>query len=283
VPYVLEPHGTLDDFLFGRHKWRKRLYEYLIERRNFRHAAALRFLSAAEASMARRNLRMSFKEIVIPSGIEPNEFKPTGSLSEVIARYGIPADRPLVAFVGRLHMKKGVDLLIEAFIQLARVDQSLHLAVIGPDDGMEGQVRAAVVREKMNSRVTITGMVTGQDKIDLMSAASVVAIPSYTENFCNVAIEAMALGVPLVISEGVGIAQQIREAGAGVIIAPTVEAIKTAIQRVVNDPKERACLGLAGRALASESFSWTAVGARTEAAYQELMLRHPRASRSIFL
>jgi glycosyltransferase involved in cell wall biosynthesis len=275
VPYVLEPHGTLDSFLFGRRKWRKRLYECVIERRDFRGAAAVRFLSQAEALMAQRNLGMPLKGGVIPSGIILEELQPSSRVRLVLERYGIPATSRLVAFVGRLDIKKGIDILIQSFIELAQSDDTLHLAVIGPDNGMERRVRVAVARAKMNCRVTITGMVTGQDKFDLMSAAAVIAIPSYTENFCNVAIEAMALGVPVVVSSGVGIAGQIEEAGAGVVVAPNADALKSAMERMLGEPEVLRRYGLAGRALAAGSFSWSAVGAKTDALYRELMRRQP--------
>ncbi|MGA2411204.1 MAG: glycosyltransferase, partial [Candidatus Binataceae bacterium] len=271
APYVLEPHGTLDSFSFGRHKWRKRLYEYLLEKRNFRNAAAIRFLSQAECTMASGNLAVSCKGVVIPTGIEPEEFRTSSRSTDVFRRYGIPPNRRVVAFVGRLHLKKGIDLLARAFIQLAEADSSVHLVVIGPDDGMEQKVRAMILQAGMNSRVTFTGMVTGQDKIDLMSAATVIVIPSYTENFCNVAIEAMALGVPLVVSSGVGIAEQIGKAGAGLVTEASVNAIKAAIESVINRREEAHRLLAAGRTLASESFSWTAVGAQIDALYRQVI------------
>jgi len=278
VPYVLEPHGTLDSFLFGHHKWRKRLYELLAERRSFRSAAAIRFLSGAEASMARSNLGMPFKgAAVIPSGIEPGEFQPSHGQAGVLANYTVPRDRRLIMFVGRLHRKKGVDLLLRAFVQLARTDSTVHLVIVGPDDGMEQSVRALAEAGQMVSRVTFTGMVTGQSKIDLMAAATIMVIPSHTENFCNVAIESMALGVPLVVSNGVGIAGQIEQGGAGVVAAPEAEAIEAAIRRIIDDPAALKRLGIAGRVLASGSFAWSVVGAKMDKLYRDIIESQPAA------
>lgn len=271
VPYLLEPHGTLDTYMFGHHKWRKRIFEFLCERRNFRGAAAIRFLSETEASMARANLKVSFAGVVIPTGVEPGEFKPSNRLAAVLHKFSLPPNRRLVAFVGRLHIKKGIDTLIQAFVQLAQMDDSLHLAVIGPDDGMEPGMRAIVAQAGLNSRVTFTGMVIGQDKIDLMAAATVVVIPSYTENFCNVAIEAMALGIPVVVSSGVGIARQIEKAEAGIVANPNVDAIAAAIRQLIEDPRAMERLSFAGRELVSQSFSWAAVGTKTDALYRHLI------------
>ena len=276
IPYILEPHGTLDTYMFARHRWRKRLFECLFERRNFHGAAAIRFLSETEASMARDNLGVSFTGAVIPTGIEPEEFHASNEAADVIRRYAIPADRQLIVFVGRLHIKKGIHLLIQAFIELARNDDKLHLVVIGPDDGMEQRLRELVAQAKLDSRVTFTGLVIGQEKIDLMSAATVVAIPSYTENFCNVAIEAMALAVPVVVSSGVAIAQQIEDGGAGIVAVPAADAIATAIRQVLDEPDAIQRFGLAGQALTSRCFSWTAVGDHMDSLYRKLMLRRGR-------
>ena len=276
VPYVLEPHGTLDTYMFARNKRRKRLFEYLFEKRNFRNAAAIRFLSEIEASMARNNLKTAFTEAVIPTGIEPSEFRPSNRVANIIHKYAIPSNRRLIIFVGRLHMKKGIDLLIQAFIQLSRMDETLHLVVIGPDDGMEQRIRAMIAQANIDSRVTLTGMVIGQDKIDLMSAAAVVAIPSYTENFCNVAIEAMALRVPVIVSSGVAIAQQIDEAGAGIVAAPAADEFVKAIRRVMGEPGAIRRFGLAGQALTSRCFSWTAVGGNVDTLYRDLIFGRGR-------
>jgi glycosyltransferase involved in cell wall biosynthesis len=231
--------------------------------------------------MARRNLGTAFIGAVIPTGIEPSEFRPSNRAANVIRKYAIPSKRRLVVFVGRLHTKKGIELLIQAFIQLARTDDSLHLVVIGPDDGMEQKLREMVAQAKLDSRVTFTGLVIGQDKIDLMSAAAVVAIPSYTENFCNVAIEAMALRVPVVVSSGVAIAQQIKEAGAGVIAAPAVDEIVAAIRGVIEEPGAIQRFGLAGEALASRCFSWTAVGGNIDTLYRDLVLGRDRDTTAV--
>jgi glycosyltransferase involved in cell wall biosynthesis len=279
VPYILEPHGTLDDYMFARHKLRKRLFEYLFERRNFREAAAIRFLSDTEAAMARDNLGVSLNAAVIPTGIEPSEFRPSNRAAEVMRRYAIPENRRLLVFVGRLHIKKGIDLLIQAFIQLASVDDTLHLVVIGPDDGMEQKIRSMVAEARLDSRVTFTGMVIGQDKIDLMSVAAVAVIPSYTENFCNVAIEAMALRIPVVVSSGVAIAEQIAKAGAGIVAAPAVDEIAKAIRRVIDEPGAIRRFGLAGRELTSRCFSWTAVGANIDTLYRDLIRVNQEPSR----
>ncbi|MGO9455394.1 MAG: glycosyltransferase [Candidatus Binataceae bacterium] len=277
IPYVLEPHGTLDAFVFTHHKWRKRLYEQLLERRNLRNAAAVRFLSEAEASIAARILDFKLNGVVIPTGIDSHDLKPVAPVSGILDKYHVPRGRRIILFVGRLHKKKGVDLLARAFVQVAQDDQDIHLVVVGPDEGMEQQVKDIIGQATLHGRATFTGMIIGQDKIDLMSAATMVVVPSYAENFCNVVLESIATGVPLVVSNGVAIAKQIEDAGAGIVTAPATADLAAAIKRLLHDPQLALSMSQAGKLLAERSFSWNSVGAQVDSLYRRIIAERPQA------
>jgi len=270
VPYVVEPHGTLDTFLYGHRRYRKRLFEFLWEKRNLREAAAVRCLSAAEAAQATRNLNMRIETVVIPTGIDLSEIPASHDCDYVYDAYGISRSAKKIVFVGRLHEKKGVDLLAQAFVRLAAEDQATQLVIIGPDDGMEASVRKLLDAGGALRRTVFTGMVVGEAKTGLMAAADVIVVPSYTENFGNVVIEAMALSRPLVVSSGVGIAEQVEEAKAGLVAKPVVGDLAEAIRAVLRNEGAAARMGRAGRALVEREFLWTSVGERVEALYRRI-------------
>ena len=271
VPYVVEPHGALDTFLYRRSRYRKRLFEFLWERRNLGKAAAVRCLSRKEAEQAKDNLGLNLKTVVIPTGIDVAKFRPSAAAIRVYDAYGLPQSLEKIVFVGRLHEKKGLDLLAEAFVQLCTTRRSAQLVIVGPDEGVEDQVRQLLKRGGCEQRATFTGMVNGQAKIDLMAAADVIVVPSYTENFGNVVIEAMALARPLVVSSGVGIAEQVSVAKAGLVVNPVVGELVEALEFILTDRRDGVRMGRAGKSLVEREFLWGAVGERMEALYRGLV------------
>jgi glycosyltransferase involved in cell wall biosynthesis len=272
IPYVIEPHGSLDDVVFEHHRGRKKLYERLIERRNLFGAAAVRFLSEQEVKNARGTIGEGLRQVVIPSGIDMETFVPRSSAEEVLRRYRLPQESHdhLLMFVGRLHRKKGLDLLAKAFVKIVALEPHAHLAILGPDEGMGDEVRALLESADASDRATFLGLVTGQDKIDLMAAASVVVIPSYSENFCNVAIEAMALRRPVIVSTGVAIGPAIEGAGAGIMVKPEADQVAAATLWLLRNTESAARIGEAGYCLVNREFKWDRVSELTGHLYLSL-------------
>jgi len=213
---------------------------------------------------------MSVNAVVIPTGLDIDEFRATSPRDPSLRRYGVPPGRRVVLFLGRLHKKKGLDLLARAFIGLAAGRRDLQLVIAGPDEGMAGEIKEMFARARCTAQVSFTGLLNGQDKINLVAAADVMVIPSYTENFGNVVIEAMALAVPIVVSNGVGIADQVAKAAAGVVVNPSAHEVETAIGVVLDDRERALAMGRSGRALVERAFSWKSVGLQMEALYRGL-------------
>jgi glycosyltransferase involved in cell wall biosynthesis len=260
VPYVIRPHGTLDPYHRARHRGRKAVQELLVERRNLDRAAGIHCTSLAEKS-AIEPLRFRAPCFVVPLGVEVAEPEPTAASEE-------PAETALVTFLGRLTPKKGIDILLEAFAQIGSSRPDAHLVIAGPDDeGLGRRLHERARRLGLQSQVSLPGAVTGRAKDDLLRRSSVVVLPSRDENFGVSVVEAMAAGVPVVITSGVAIHHEVAEAGAGLVVSRTPASVAGAVLRLLDDPAWRRRLGERGRRLVETTFAWPGIAARLEEMY----------------
>ncbi len=270
VPYVIRPHGTLDAYHRARHHVRKALYEWLIERRNLDRAAGIHYTSLAEQQQAEA-YGVTAPGFVVPLGVDVDAFRRRVDPEVLFARHPELRNRRLVTFVGRLAAKKGVDILIDAFALL--VDQpDVHLVIAGSDDeGLGGRLAGQVRRLGLRSRVTFTGFVGGEAKMVLLQRSSVFVLPSADESFAVSVVEAMAAGVPVVVTEGVAIHGEIASAEAGSVVQRTSDALAAGIRGLLSDRTAAGVMGSNGRALTSKAYSWQSVADNLEDMYGQAM------------
>jgi glycosyltransferase involved in cell wall biosynthesis len=141
--------------------------------------------------------------------------------------------RRIVLFLGRLHPKKGGDLLIDAFAKVLESQPLLHLVMAGPDDGAgtRAALQSQAVRLGIAERITFTGMLSGDLKWSALQAAEVFVLPSHQENFGIAVVEALAMGVPVLISNKVNIWREIVADEAGMAEADTPEGTTKLLRR----------------------------------------------------
>jgi glycosyltransferase involved in cell wall biosynthesis len=165
-----------------------------------------------------------------------------------------------------------LDLLVQAFAALARERPDLHLVVAGPDDdGWGEQVRAWAREEQVLDRVTFTGMLLGDAKLAVLRDAEIFALPSYSENFGIAVVEALACGLPVVISDKVNIWREIAAARAGVVVPCAVAPLAAALAAVLDDAAARQEMADRGRRLAQGSFSWDQIAMRLVEGYHKVI------------
>lgn len=245
VPYVITPRGMLVRELIARKSAMvKRSWIRLIERRNFAHAAAIHFTSQRELDDARSIDLPLPHPVIIPNGID---LRP---------RPDVPRDARTVVYLGRINWKKNLDRLIEA---MARVPDA-RLRIAGNDEESLTPKLRAIAGEN----VEFLGPVYGDAKWELLAGASIVVLPSLSENFGNVIVEAMSMETPVVVSSGVGLAADVAAANAGLVSDDPAEAINA----LLADRERAAAMGRNGRALVESRFTWNAVAAEMENAYR---------------
>jgi glycosyltransferase involved in cell wall biosynthesis len=272
VPYIVAPRGSLDPHLRTRGRAVKAIADALWQRRLLDHAAAIHVTSADEARLI-ADIAPRTPRVVVPNGIDCAAYSvlPSGDAFRQRWFPSAPLDAPIVMFLGRLSHKKGLDVLVHAFGSVAATRPDARLAIVGPDDeGLTPALRAEAERAGLAGRVTFTGMLTGDAKLEALAAATVWALPSQTENFGNAVVEAMAAGVPVVISPHVNIAPDIAAVGAGIVTERTPAAFASAISALLDDPEERSALAGRGRAFA-QRYDWSAIAPRLAAMYDSVL------------
>lgn len=269
LPYMISAHGMLDSWAIKQKRLKKALYAALVESKVLQRASCLRALTAAEVEDYRR-LCLSNAIVTIPNGVDvPPDVTP-----ELFwERFPELRGRRIVLFMGRLHSKKGLDLLMWAWHRLVydlmpALRDEAHLVIAGPDgDGMLARLRDMATALDLGSSVTFPGMLQGSLRWSALAAAGLFVLPSYSEGFSVAVLEAMGVGCPVIISEPCHF-PEVREHNCGWVIEPNVDALEDAL-RSYFEQRETAsrATGARGRELVEERFSWAVVGQQMSEVY----------------
>jgi glycosyltransferase involved in cell wall biosynthesis len=230
-------------------------------------ASALMYTSEKELSLA-SDLGLAPPPIVVPNGIDRASFEPTDAHVAFRDRHlgGFPG--PVVLVLGRISVVKGIDILIRGLPLIQSQIPDCRLVVAGPDDeALTPDLRRLAEARGVGDRVVFTGMLDSRERRAAYGAASVFALPSQMESFGNVVLEAMAAGVPTVVSPGVAIAGEIERSGAGMVCNRDPRKFAEVIAVVLGDSSLQRRLRTHGRAFASR-FEWSRVAPRLLAAYR---------------
>jgi len=274
---MLAPRGMLvQDLLRRRGGLRKTLWIRLVERQTLAFAAAVHATSELEATEVRRlagHMGLALPPVVLlPNGVDEESDTPNAPLSPSVD--AALQRQPLVLFLGRLSWKKGLDRLINA-LPLA---PSATLAIAGGDEEGIGPSLQALARQSgVADRVIFLGPVHGADRSALLHRSVLLALTSYSENFGNSALEAMAAGTPVLLTAEVGLAEEVQRSGAGLVAGGDHAAIGASIEALLSDPARRSTMSRRGLETVAESYRWEKVAAATERAYLDILRPSLRA------
>jgi glycosyltransferase involved in cell wall biosynthesis len=244
TPYVLFTHGMLDPWFKKRYplkhlkKW---MYWPWAEYRVLRDAQAVLFTCEEERALARSSFWMyRCNEVVVKYGTAGPKGEPRTELEEFFGRYPELRGKKLALFLGRIHPKKGCDLAIGAFAKVLGTSPEWRLVIAGPDQvGLQKDLRRRAVELGLASRVTWAGMLGGAMKWGALRAAEILLLPSHQENFGIVVAEALAAGVPALISNKVNIWREIEAGGAGMVSQDTLLGACALLQSYLQMPAEK--------------------------------------------
>jgi glycosyltransferase involved in cell wall biosynthesis len=252
VPYIVRPLGTLDPWSMSQRSLRKRLFWQISGKNMLRHAAAVHYTSEAEKLSTERHLRLNHGRVVA-LGIDSES-----EHSTLAVAFPELASNPYVLVLSRLHPKKAVDVLIDAFLRLVQSDQFADWRLVIAGDGPSeyvSKLKAKVAASESRTRFVFTGWLEGEKKSAVLSGASLLALPSYQENFGLCVMEALAYSVPVLVSPNVDLAAEIATANAGWIAAIDKDALATTLAEALANKDELTRRGSAGKRL-SQKYSW---------------------------
>jgi len=267
VPYMISLHGALDPWQRTRRRPRKAIADRLWVRRMLGAAAVIHVDTPDEERLASDVVPHVPRAVVAP-GIDWDGLQQPSPPRLFRERYLGGADGPLVLSVARIAENKGHDVLIRAFASVARELPDASLALIGPDDqGLRPRLLELAATEGVDERVVFAGMASEEEKRSALAAAAAWALPSLAEAFGIAAVEALAAGVPVVVSPSVNLAPELEAAGAGLVRERTPEAFAEALLTLLRSDERRRELGERGREFARR-YDWRALAPRWVETYE---------------
>ena len=264
VPYVIRPLGQLDPWSLSKGRLRKRLFLTVAGQRAIQGAARIHWTTPEEQRLAPPEVsrRPGF---VAPLGVDEELFRDEGPSAPTRGR--------TVLFLSRLHEKKNVEGLIEAFLDttVAPGLTSWQLCIAGEgNSAYTARLRDLAKQRGAEARVRFVGWLSGAAKREALRGAALLALPSRQENFGIVVAEAMACGTPVLVSEAVNLASAVREAGAGWVVPLEQAGLCRGLREALASGEERDRRGRAARGLAEARYRWPAVGRALAAVYSDL-------------
>lgn len=268
IPYILRPCGMLSRYCIGQKRLKKWIYSALRLKRMIKGSDALHLTSPFEHRQLPAYARHK-KDIVEPIGIDRPPISPADR-SNFRKQYGVRDGQTLFTYLGRLNPIKGLDVLIEAFSQIAG-DDSSRLAICGPSsDQYETQLRSLVRQFGLEDKVIFTGMLDREAVWAAMNAADVFVLPSHHENFGISALEAIACETPVILSDQVGLGSYLENQGVGVVTPVRARDLAAAMRTMICQPEERTRLADNCRQLTKKRFAWDQIALRWVRHYDNL-------------
>jgi glycosyltransferase involved in cell wall biosynthesis len=267
IPYVITAHGMAEPWALCQKALRKRIYTALVEGKNLRRASCLHALSRPEIGHLRA-LAPRTPIGFVPNGVDLAPFAHLPPRAALEAEFPELAGKFVLLFLGRLHRKKGLDLLAAALGALGGDHPDLHVLLAGPDDGSLAPFLSRIEEGGLAARVTVLGHVSGERARRAWGAADAFILPSYSEGFSMAILEALAARLPVVITTACHF-PELAAADGGIVVPPTTEGVTGGLRALLErSPAERADLGRRGRALVEQHYTWDRQAQRLAAIYR---------------
>lgn len=255
-PYIIFTHGSLNHYgVANRSRTRKQLYLNLLERRNFEQALFVAYHSQEEMDNSFQWGRCQ----VVANGIDPEVFGQLPPAGTFRRRYPKLDGKVVYLYLGRLDEGKGLDLLLPAFRQLA--NERLHVQLVlagGNERSYEATLRQMVVDLALSDQVTFTGLISGDDKLSALQDADVCVLPSRSEGLSIAMLEAMYMGLPVVVSDHVGLWRTIEAEQCGLVVPLDVTRLAVALRELADNPQRRQW-GQRGHELVQRGYTWPVI------------------------
>jgi len=277
VPYIVRPLGSLDPWSMRQKPHRKKLMWHLSAGRMLSEAAAVHYTTREEQRLAEASLGLT-QGVVIPLGIEMGMTEDATSAESFRRNHPSLDSNPYILTLSRLHPKKNMELLLEAFLALVKKSEFETWRLVIAGDG-ETEYIASLKRLTQvlggNGKVLFTGWLGGAHKAAALREAALLALTSRQENFGLCVVEALACGVPVVVSDRVNLATEIENAGAGWVTTLEKTNLERVLAEALCDEGERRRRGLAGLDLVERQFSWSKVADELNLLYRSVVRKAP--------
>jgi glycosyltransferase involved in cell wall biosynthesis len=289
-PYIISPRGTIyKETIELKSTSFKKLYFNIFAKHYLNKSSAIHFTTEDEKEKVTSYLKLKAPSFVIPNGIDLNcivQSAPINRDFHPAYRPGrsVPTERKenligkkYILILGRIDRKKGFDLLIPAFAEVAAKFNDLKLVIAGnTNTPYYHSIIQSIQNYGISEKVIFTGEVTGDDKWSLYKNALMFVLPSYSENFGMSVVEAMACGCPVVISDKVGIYKEVVHNEAGIIVKTTVQSVEEGILKLLNDENLRKKIAANGKAMVEKYYDIDKVADAMIEVYERIKIKVKR-------
>ena len=269
-PFVVTVHGMLEPWCLNHKALKKKLYSALIQKKILREAAALHAITEEEVENI-GNYVDNDNIFLISNGINIEEFESLPDKGSFEDFYPEIKGKKILLFLGRLHTKKGLDILVKSFGSILKGRNDVHLVIAGPDsNGYKSKIVEMLKKYNGINNTTFTGMLTGSNKLAAFSRADIYVLSSYSEGFSISILEAMACGLPVVITKQCNF-PEVERVGAGKVIDTDVAQLTGSLNELLGNPELCVDMGNRGKRLIKGKYTWDKVAEEMIAVYEEIL------------
>jgi glycosyltransferase involved in cell wall biosynthesis len=266
-PYLISPRGSIyRETIEIKSSIFKKMYFWLFAKHYLNKSNAIHFTTEDEEEKVTAYLKLKARQFVIPNGIDLEEIKSMEQSAESNAYENY------ILILGRIDRKKGFDILIPSFAKICQDNNDIKLVIAGDDTTTYAQgVRKMIDDWKIGERIIFTGQVAGGYKWNLYKNALMFVLPSYSENFGNVIIEAMACGCPVVISNKVGVYNEVAENNAGIIVETNSNSVVEGMNKLLNEINLRNQIAINGKSMVKQYYDINKVADQMIDQYRKIL------------
>lgn len=237
TPKAITIHGLLDHWALHHGYWKKKIFSSLFQKRFLKKANLIQINNHDELNDLRQYLGFQHPNVaIIPNGMQLDELATLPPKGTFRQKFGLPTDKKIVLFMGRLNIKKGLDLLLPAFQKYAQQYDDTILVLAGPDDGYQALTERFISDHHLAHKMIMVGMLTGELKKAALADADIFALTSYSEGFSIAALEAMTAGVPALVSNRIGFDGTVAQYHAAHEVPLTVEGVLEGLVQMLQNP-----------------------------------------------
>ncbi|WYL99579.1 MAG: glycosyltransferase [Gloeotrichia echinulata CP02] len=271
LPLLISPRGMLEAWSL-RNSWLKKLPAwFLYEQQNLQKAIAFHATSKEEAKSLRQ---LNFRQpiAVIPNGVSIPNLDTQPSREVLCSLFPELTAKKWLLFLSRIHPKKGLDNLLLVWKTLVKQFPDWHLVIAGPDlIGYQAKLEELTATLQLQSQVTFTGMLSGEQKASALSNADLFILPTHSENFGIAIAESLAYGVPVITTKGAPW-QDLETYGCGWWIENNQQGLRNALVDAIEmSGSERQAMGVKGRNLVDTKYSWNAIAKDMASVYHWIL------------
>ncbi len=259
VPYICRTLGQLCQWSLKQSYQKKQAYLNLVEKANLEGSRSIHFTTEQEQKEA-SSLNFKYQSFVLPHGISIPSKIPDAKI-KLRQQLAIAENEPIILFLSRLHPKKGLDYLIPALGKLTHKSFQFILAGNGDSD-YEIEVEKLLHKHNIYTRTHRVGFVQGEYKNLLLQGADIFALTSHSENFGIAVLEALAAGIPALVTPGVALSSMLKQERIGYVTDLNIDSITSSLEYCLNNLPALKEKGDSAKQIILKQYTWDSIAKR---------------------